>query len=153
MVPSRFWNCDGSCCARKFAVEFVSASAPVLILVKASTARPTTAAVKTTQSTVTAPSSSVQKVWNDFSRYLSSHSTWYSKAAKDASSPRIAYFSAEFGFHETLPIAAGGLGMLAADHAKSASDLGLGLVGVSLFLLSCLVLWKEWNQTVEQQGW
>ena len=40
----------------------------------------------------------------------------------------VAYFSAEFGFHETLPIAAGGLGILAGDHAKSASDLGLGFV-------------------------
>ena len=45
----------------------------------------------------------------------------------------VAYFSAEFGFHETLPIAAGGLGILAGDHAKSASDLGLGFVGISLF--------------------
>ena len=45
----------------------------------------------------------------------------------------MAYFSAEFGFHETLPIAAGGLGILAGDHAKSASDLGIGFVGISLF--------------------
>ena len=45
----------------------------------------------------------------------------------------VAYFSAEFGFHETLPIAAGGLGILAGDHAKSASDLGIGFVGISLF--------------------
>ena len=45
----------------------------------------------------------------------------------------VAYFSAEFGFHETLPISAGGLGILAGDHAKSASDLGLGFVGVTLF--------------------
>src|SRR5256886_13122200 len=44
----------------------------------------------------------------------------------------VAYFSAEFGFHETLPIAAGGLGLLAGHHAKSASDLDLGVVGVSL---------------------
>ncbi len=45
----------------------------------------------------------------------------------------VAYFSAEFGFHESLPISAGGLGILAGDHAKSASDLGLGFVGISLF--------------------
>ena len=45
----------------------------------------------------------------------------------------VAYFSAEFGFHESLPISAGGLGILAGDHAKSASDLGLGFVGVGLF--------------------
>jgi starch phosphorylase len=45
----------------------------------------------------------------------------------------VAYFSAEFGFHESLPISAGGLGILSGDHTKSASDLGLGFVGISLF--------------------
>lgn len=44
----------------------------------------------------------------------------------------IAYFSAEFGFHESLPIYSGGLGVLAGDHCKSASDLGLPFVGVGL---------------------
>lgn len=44
----------------------------------------------------------------------------------------IAYFSAEFGFHESLPIYSGGLGILAGDHCKSASDLGVPLVGVGL---------------------
>ena len=45
----------------------------------------------------------------------------------------VAYFSAEFGIHESLPIYSGGLGVLAGDHLKSASDLGLPLVGVGLF--------------------
>ena len=45
---------------------------------------------------------------------------------------QIAYFSAEFGFHESLPIYSGGLGILAGDHIKSASDLGIPLVGVGL---------------------
>ncbi|HEY6174696.1 MAG TPA: alpha-glucan family phosphorylase, partial [Kofleriaceae bacterium] len=60
----------------------------------------------------------------------------------------VAYFTAEFGFHETLPIAAGGLGILAGDHAKSASDLGLGFVGVSLF-------YREgyFQQSVNQDNW
>src|ERR671911_923339 len=44
----------------------------------------------------------------------------------------VAYFSAEFGVHPALPIYSGGLGVLAGDHAKAASDLGLPLVGVSL---------------------
>jgi len=48
------------------------------------------------------------------------------------SEPVIAYFSAEFGIHECLPLYAGGLGILAGDHLKSASDLGIGLVGVGL---------------------
>ena len=45
---------------------------------------------------------------------------------------KFAYFSAEFGFHESLPIYSGGLGILAGDHCKSASDLGVPLVGVGL---------------------
>jgi glycogen phosphorylase len=45
---------------------------------------------------------------------------------------RIAYFSAEFGLHESIPIYSGGLGILAGDHLKSASDLGIPLVGVGL---------------------
>ena len=49
------------------------------------------------------------------------------------SGERIAYFSAEFGLTEVLPIYAGGLGILAGDHLKSASDLGLPLVGIGLF--------------------
>jgi len=45
----------------------------------------------------------------------------------------VAYFSAEFGLHESLPIYSGGLGILAGDHLKGASDLGVPLVGVGLF--------------------
>ena len=45
---------------------------------------------------------------------------------------RIAYFSAEFGIHESVPVYSGGLGVLSGDHLKSASDLGLPLVGVGL---------------------
>lgn len=48
-------------------------------------------------------------------------------------SPSIAYFSMEFGFHESLPIYSGGLGILAGDHVKAASDLGLRLTAVGLF--------------------
>ncbi|MFD0696004.1 alpha-glucan family phosphorylase [Paenibacillus sp. GCM10027628] len=59
-------------------------------------------------------------------------STWFQENHADRSYVRIAYFSAEFGFHESLPIYSGGLGILAADHCKSASDLGIPLVGVGL---------------------
>ncbi|MBE0535998.1 MAG: alpha-glucan family phosphorylase [Phycisphaerae bacterium] len=58
--------------------------------------------------------------------------TWYDKVYAKASKPVIAYFSAEFGIHECLPIYSGGLGILAGDHLKSASDLGVPLVGVGL---------------------
>ena len=58
--------------------------------------------------------------------------TWFQKVCGNPSDAVIAYFSAEFGLHECLPIYAGGLGILAGDHLKSASDLGIPLVGVGL---------------------
>ena len=59
-------------------------------------------------------------------------STWVGQHQPELIDRPVAYFSAEFGVHPTLPIYSGGLGVLAGDHAKSASDLGLPLVGVSL---------------------
>jgi starch phosphorylase len=58
--------------------------------------------------------------------------TWYDKVYTNTTKPVIAYFSAEFGLHECLPIYSGGLGILAGDHLKSASDLGVPLIGVGL---------------------
>src|SRR3974377_406481 len=75
----------------------------------------------------------VHGVLRTFEAYLNGKDTWARKHAPQFAEAPVAYFSAEFGFHETLPIAAGGLGMLAGDHTKSASDLGLGFVGISLF--------------------
>ena len=69
----------------------------------------------------------------NFEAYLQSKTTWGRVNAPLLLQNPVAYFSAEFGFHESLPIAAGGLGILAGDHAKSASDLGIGFVGVGLF--------------------
>ncbi|MBM4458170.1 MAG: glycosyltransferase family 1 protein [Chloroflexi bacterium] len=57
-------------------------------------------------------------------------STWCERTCAEASDRLIAYFSAEFGLHESLPIYSGGLGILAGDHVKTASDLGLPFVGV-----------------------
>ncbi len=75
----------------------------------------------------------VRKVLENFDAYLNDTETWGAKNAPALKANPVAYFSAEFAFHETLPIAAGGLGALAGDHAKSASDLGIGFVGISLF--------------------
>ncbi len=75
----------------------------------------------------------VRQVLRSFESYLAEKATWGQANAPALLDHPVAYFTAEFGFHETLPIAAGGLGILAGDHAKSASDLGLGFVGVSLF--------------------
>jgi starch phosphorylase len=65
-----------------------------------------------------------------------------------ASKPRVAYFSAEFGLTECLPIYSGGLGVLSGDHLKSASDLNLNLTGVSLFYKHGYFL-----QRVRPDGW
>lgn len=75
----------------------------------------------------------VRAVLSKFDAYLAQPDTWAAKEAAALKGRPVAYFSAEFAFHETLPIAAGGLGALAGDHAKSASDLGLPFVGISLF--------------------
>ena len=58
------------------------------------------------------------------------HNTWYEREFGGLSGKLIAYFSAEFALHQSLPIYAGGLGVLAGDHCKEASDLGVPLVGV-----------------------
>jgi len=70
---------------------------------------------------------------NSFEAYLNETNTWGRRHAPTLLKNPVAYLTAESGFHETLPIAAGGLGILAGDHARSASDLGIGFVGVSLF--------------------
>src|SRR5947208_81534 len=75
----------------------------------------------------------VRHVLQLFDSYMKEKPTWGKIKAPSLLENPVAYFTAEFGFHETLPIAAGGLGILAGDHAKSASDLGLGFVGLSLF--------------------
>lgn len=62
--------------------------------------------------------------------YLSSQDTWFHKTYPQQLDKTIAYFSFEFGLHESLPVYAGGLGILSGDHLKESSDLGLPLVGV-----------------------
>ena len=72
-------------------------------------------------------------VYTEFRRYMDDGG-WFAReyGAESGNDPslRIAYFSAEFGITECLPIYSGGLGVLAGDHLKSASDLGLPLVGI-----------------------
>lgn len=90
----------------------------------------------------------VKRVLASFSDYMSKTDTWAAKNAPSLIKNPIAYFSAEFGFHESLPIAAGGLGMLAGDHTKSASDLGLGFVGITLFYRD-----GYFQQTINNENW
>jgi len=65
--------------------------------------------------------------------YLRAESTWGTINAGVLRPRPVAYFSAEFGLHESVPIYSGGLGVLAGDHIKSASDLDIPLIGVGLF--------------------
>ncbi|MBK8135132.1 MAG: alpha-glucan family phosphorylase [Chloroflexi bacterium] len=78
--------------------------------------------------------SNLQKAAADFDAYMASKETWYRahRPNKGKTDPTIAYFSMEFGLTECLQTYSGGLGILSGDHLKSASDLGLPLVGVGL---------------------
>ena len=70
------------------------------------------------------------RIFAEFDTYMDQTDTWTSQAHPELNDRAIAYFSMEFGLHETLPIYSGGLGVLAGDHLKEASDLGLPLTGV-----------------------
>ena len=72
------------------------------------------------------------KIAQDFENYMNSKNTWFSKNYPNNSKNSIAYFSAEYGLDEILPIYSGGLGILSGDHLKSASDLGLPFVAIGL---------------------
>ena len=72
------------------------------------------------------------KIVNDFDGYMNSKNTWFSKKYPNNKNDIIAYFSAEYGLDETIPIYSGGLGILSGDHLKSASDLGIPLFAVGL---------------------
>ena len=77
--------------------------------------------------------SQLDRVTVSFNDYMSDKDTWYARNHGDVDpAPIIAYFSMEFGITESLKNYSGGLGILSGDHLKSASDLGLPLVGVGL---------------------
>jgi starch phosphorylase len=73
--------------------------------------------------------------------------TWWSRTYPSLSGP-IAYFSAEFALHQSLPIYAGGLGVLAGDHCKEASDLGVPLIGVGFMYPQ-----GYFHQHISAEGW
>src|SRR4030043_608555 len=73
---------------------------------------------------------------------------WFEKTYSKSSKPVIAYFCAEFGIHECLPFYSGGLGILAGDHLKSASDLGIPLVGIGLLYQK-----GYFRQYLDVEGW
>ena len=66
----------------------------------------------------------LKQVFEDFEKYLGRQNTYGKTGPAAAIRNPIAYFSAEFGFHESIPNYSGGLGILAGDHCKSASEIG-----------------------------
>src|SRR3984885_14004900 len=80
--------------------------------------------------------------------YLEKDRTWGARHAGILRTRPVAYFSAEFGIHESIPIYSGGLGILAGDHLKSASDLAIPLVGIGLFYGQ-----GYFRQHLDEHGW
>ncbi len=80
--------------------------------------------------------------------YLHADRTWGTRHAGVLRPSPVAYFSAEFGLHESLPVYSGGLGVLAGDHIKSASDLAIPLVGIGLFYGQ-----GYFRQRLDRNGW
>ena len=76
------------------------------------------------------------------------HNTWTEGHCPEISGRSIAYFSAEFALHQSLPIYAGGLGVLAGDHCKEASDLGVPLIGVGFMYPQ-----GYFHQNLTADGW
>src|SRR6266850_1970158 len=78
----------------------------------------------------------------------SARNTWWSRTFPHLGGQTLAYFSAEFALHQSLPIYAGGLGVLAGDHCKEASDLGVPLIGVGFMYPQ-----GYFHQSVSPEGW
>jgi starch phosphorylase len=92
--------------------------------------------------------SRIDYAFRRLSEYLKNTDSWGNLHAKNLRTRPVAYFSAEFGLHESLPIYSGGLGVLAGDHLKSVSDLGVPLIGIGL-------LYAEgyFRQSLNADGW
>jgi len=91
---------------------------------------------------------SYDQIFLSFDLYLKSKDTWFMRNHGEHKNRPIAYFSSEFGLHETLPIYAGGLGVLSGDHIKEASDLGLPIVAVGF-----LYTQGYFSQHITEDGW
>lgn len=83
-----------------------------------------------------------------FDDYMEGGDTWFERTYPHLEHFLVAYFSMEFGLHETLPIYAGGLGVLSGDHTKEASDLGMPFVAVGFFYNE-----GYFTQRITEDGW
>ncbi len=95
-----------------------------------------------------------RKLIHRFERYLEGQAespgggpTWFARQHREAKGELVAYFSMEYGLHQSLAIYSGGLGVLSGDHAKAASDLGIPLVAVGL-----LYRFGYFQQTLNAEG-
>ncbi|MEX2560463.1 MAG: alpha-glucan family phosphorylase [Pirellulales bacterium] len=77
--------------------------------------------------------SRINHAYRRLKEYLANNQTWGATHAGVLGAKPVAYFSAEFGMHESVPIYSGGLGVLSGDHVKTASDLGVPFVAIGLF--------------------
>ncbi len=89
----------------------------------------------------------VERVYRSFQEYRK-RTSWFQEAHGADAGARVAYFSCEYGIDEGLPIYSGGLGVLSGDHLKSASDLGVPLVGVGLLYQK-----GYFRQVLSLDGW
>ncbi|PDW01254.1 alpha-glucan family phosphorylase [Candidatus Chloroploca asiatica] len=87
-------------------------------------------------------------VMKSFDAYVGAKKTWFRKHYADVKDVQIAYFSAEFGLHESLPIYSGGLGILSGDHVKEASDMDLPFVAVGFIYPQ-----GYFRQRLDPSGW
>jgi glycogen phosphorylase len=90
----------------------------------------------------------VRRIDQSFQSYMSSNTHWQHDPSTITQEHPVAYFCAEFGVHTSLPLYSGGLGILAGDHLKSASDLGVPLVAVGL-----LYRYGYFRQRLRNDGW
>jgi glycogen phosphorylase len=100
------------------------------------------------RATETVLHSRIHAAYRRWKLYMESMDTWGDIHSGPLGFKPVCYFSAEFGIHESLPIYSGGLGILSGDHMKSASDLGIPMVGIGLF-------YKEgyFSQLIDESGW
>jgi len=89
-----------------------------------------------------------KNVVKSYDSYMKKTDTWFSQTHPDKKDHMVAYFSAEYGLNEVLPVYSGGLGVLSGDHCKSASDLGIPFTAIGLF-------YKQgyFNQHINSEGW
>lgn len=88
------------------------------------------------------------RIFQEFDNYMQNENNWFTNQHPEMDRSLIAYFSMEYGVHESLPLYAGGLGVLSGDHAKEASDLGLPFVCVGLFYTE-----GYFSQRITEDGW